>query len=125
MTLYNPEWTKQGNTYTLLSTDKVGVIQSQITRDYKYSVNSIQNGELSISGVSPDLYKAQYLVEKEMGYEFFVELEYVMEKGCRCGSCQESTGKWLVFNKDDTVNLKFDSESEAIQWIMDKHAKGE
>lgn len=125
MTLYNPEWTKQGNTYTLLSTDKVGVVQSQVTRDFKYSVNSIQNGELSISGVSPELYKAKYLVEKEMGYEFFIEMEYEMEKRCRCGSCTEPTGKWLLYNKDDTINLKFDSESEAIEWVMIKHSEEE
>ena len=127
MTLYNPEWTKQGNTYSLLSTDKVGVVQMREMRYntcwYTYSVNSIQNGESYISGVSPGLYTAEYLVEKEMGYEFFVEMEYVMEKGCKCGSCTEPTGKWLVYNKDDTVNLLFDSEGEAIAWIIEQYGE--
>jgi hypothetical protein len=117
MTLYNPDWTKQGNTYTLLSSDKVGIIQKIDAQYFKYSVNFIQNGDLCIDDLASTLNAAKYFVEKEMGYEFFVELEYVMEKGCRCGSCMESTGKWLVFNKDDTIDLKFDSENEAIQWI--------
>jgi hypothetical protein len=122
--LYNPDWKKQGNTWSLTNTQLLGIIQSQVTRDYKWEVYGIEGGPVLHSGISPDLVAAFNQVEKLLGYFYFIEMEYEMEKGCRCGSCTEATGKWVVYNRDDTVNEKFDSESEAIVWIMEKYGEG-
>lgn len=45
---------------------------------------------------------------------FEVEPEYELEKGCRCLSCYERTGKWLVKDiNDEFPDESFDSEEEA------------
>mgnify|MGYP003346658289 CR=1 FL=1 len=122
--LYNPDWKKQGHTWSLTNTQLLGIVQSQVTRDYKWEVYSIEGGPLLHSGVSPDLPHAMFQVEKLLDYLYFIEMEYQMEKGCRCGSCTELTGKWLLYTRDDSVNITFDSEGEAIAWIMEKHGEG-
>jgi len=51
-----------------------------------------------------------------MRYE--VEPELQIAKGCRCLSCWEQTGKWLVVDKQsDAEDLVFDSEEEAEEWV--------
>ena len=51
-----------------------------------------------------------------MRYE--VEPEVQIAKGCRCLSCWEQTGKWLVVDKQsDAEDLVFDSEEEAEEWV--------
>ena len=123
MILYNPDWRKQGQTWSLTNGEKLGIVDYEDTGDYKWQVYAIEGGPVLESGVSPDLIRARLAVEKILGYEFFIEMEYQMEKGCRCGSCTEPTGKWQVYNRDDTVNLLFDSEGEAIAWIMEQHGE--
>lgn len=45
---------------------------------------------------------------------FEVEPEYELEKRCRCLSCYERTGNWLVKDtKDEHLDEVFDSEEEA------------
>jgi len=122
--LYNPDWKKQGNTWTLTNGILLGIVQSQVTRDYKWEVYAIEGGPVLHSGISSDRIAAMNQVEKLLGYFYFVEMEYEMEKGCRCGSCTEPAGKWLVYNREDTINEKFSSESEAINWILEKHGEG-
>lgn len=52
----------------------------------------------------------------KMRYEVEPELE--IAKGCRCCSCWEQTGKWLVVDKQsDAEDLVFDSEEEAEEWV--------
>jgi len=52
----------------------------------------------------------------KMRYEVEPELE--IAKGCRCLSCWEQTGKWLVVDKQsDAEDLVFDSEEEAEEWV--------
>lgn len=123
MILYNPDWRKQGQTWSLTNGEKLGIVDYEDTGDYKWQVYAIQGGPVLESGVAPDLIRARLAVEKILGYHFFVEMEYQMEKGCKCGSCTEPTGKWQVYNRDDTVNLLFDSEGEAIAWIMEQHGE--
>lgn len=123
MILYNPDWRKQGKTWSLTNGQKLGIVESQVTRDYKWEVFAIEGGPVLENSIAPDLPAAQTAVEKLLGYHFFVEMEYQMEKGCKCGSCTEPTGKWLVSNRDDTVDLLFDSEGEAIAWIMEQHGE--
>ena len=51
-----------------------------------------------------------------MSYDVEPELE--IAKGCRCCSCWEQTGKWLVVDKQsDAEDLVFDSEEEAEEWV--------
>lgn len=123
MILYNPDWRKQGKTWSLTNGEKLGIVEPQITRDYKWEVFAIEGGPVLECGVSPDRIAAFATVENLLGYQYFIEPEYAMEKGCRCGSCSEPTGKWLVSNRDFTINLLFDSEGEAIVWIMEKHGE--
>lgn len=43
-----------------------------------------------------------------------VEPEYAIEPGCRCCSCWEPTGKWLVVDsKDEIEDLVFETREEA------------
>lgn len=47
-----------------------------------------------------------------------IEPEYQIEKGCRCCSCWENTGRWLVVDKySDAEDLLFETEIEAKEWV--------
>ena len=47
-----------------------------------------------------------------------VEPEAEIAKGCRCCSCWEPTGKWLVVDKQsDAEDLVFETEQEAEEWV--------
>ena len=49
-----------------------------------------------------------------------VEPELEIAKGCRCCSCWEYTGKWLVTDiKDEQEDLVFDTEQEANTWVAE------
>ena len=53
-----------------------------------------------------------------MKNRFEVEPEYQLEKGCKCCSCWEYTGKWLVCDKKDEMeDLVFDTEQQAKEWV--------
>ena len=53
-----------------------------------------------------------------MTNRFEVEPEYQLEKGCKCCSCWEYTGKWLVCDKKDEMeDLVFDTEEQAKEWV--------
>ena len=47
-----------------------------------------------------------------------IESEIEIEKGCRCCSCWEKTGRWIVSDvKDEMEDLVFDSEEQAEEWV--------
>lgn len=49
---------------------------------------------------------------------FEVEPEIEIAKGCRCCSCWEKTGKWLVTDtKDEMEDLVFDTQEQAEEWV--------
>ena len=53
-----------------------------------------------------------------MSDRYETEPEYQIAKGCKCCSCWEYTGKWLVRDmKDEMEDLVFDSEEEAKEWV--------
>ena len=122
--LYNADWRKQGNSWTLTDGVRLGTVRNASISNYTWEVLPIEGGRVIASGDAPDRIAAQTAVEELLGYYFTVEPEYEMSAGCRCGSCVDPTGKWLVSNRRDTVNEKFDSEGEAIAWIMNQHAYG-
>lgn len=119
--LYNADWRKQGDVWSLTNGVRLGTVRAQVTRDYSWEVFNIEGGPALASGNSPDRIAAQAAVEELLDYRFTVEMEYVASTGCRCGSCVDPTGKWLVSNRADTINLRFDSEAEAVAWIMEQH----
>lgn len=121
--LYNPDWQKKQDRWVLASGEKFAVVRPQITRDYSWQIFEAAGGTLISSGSSPDRIAAFNAVESTLGYRFFVEPEYVMEKGCRCGSCTEPSGRWMVFTRDDSVEEFFASESEAILWVLQHHTE--
>ena len=55
---------------------------------------------------------------------FEIEPEYILADDCRCLSCFEHTGKWLVRDMEDKIeDAKFDTENAARSWVrefMDK-----
>lgn len=56
-----------------------------------------------------------------MNDRYEVEPEYRIEPGCRCCSCWEYTGKWLVCDKQDEMeDLVFDTEEQARAWVREK-----
>jgi hypothetical protein len=122
--LYNPDWRKQGDTWMLTNGVGLGTVRSISMSNYSWEVLPLEGGSVIASGDAPDRIAAQTAVEEFLGYYFTVEPEYEMSAGCRCGSCVDPTGKWLVSNRSDTVNETFDSEGEAIAWIMNQHASG-
>jgi len=121
--LYNPDWIKTPDgAWNLSGSDYFGVVRPQITRDYSWKVFPATGGAEISAGVSVDRIAAFTAVEKILGYDFFIEPEYVASKGCRCGSCEDPTGKWRLWNREDTINLLFDTEGDAIAWVLDSHA---
>ena len=55
---------------------------------------------------------------KDIINRYKVEEEIRIEKGCRCGSCWERTGRWLVVdNESDAEDLVFNSEEEAEAFV--------
>lgn len=123
--LYNADWRKQGDVWSLTNGVRLGTVRAQVTRDYYWEVFNIEGGPALASGNAPDRIAAQAAVEELLDYHFTVEMEYVASPGCRCGSCVDPTGKWLVYNRADTVNLRFDSEAEAVAWILEQHGTTE
>ena len=83
-------------------------IFNKITMDYKWEVRKIDSSQIVEEGSSPDRIIASSQVEKRLIYLYFVEPEYEMSKGCRCGCCEDPTGKWKVWNRDDTINRSTD-----------------
>lgn len=122
--LYNPDWRKKDGTWSLTDGVRLGTVRSLSISVYEWQVVPVEGGAAIASGNAPDRIAAQTAVEELLGYLFTVEPEYEMSTGCRCGSCVDPTGKWLVSNRRDTVNETFDSEGEAIAWIMNQHASG-
>jgi hypothetical protein len=120
--LYNPEWIKKGEEWVLLSAQHIGRVRPQVTRDYSWSVHDIVTGQQIAGGSAPDRIAAYARAEKVMGYRYLLEKEYAAEPGCRCGSCSEPTGRWIVSNRQDTVEEYFSSEGEAVAWILEQHA---
>lgn len=118
--LYNPEWNldKTIKKWVLVNQGMVGYVYPQVTKDYKWEVFHSTDSQPFVEGIAKDRGAALYAVEKVLGYKYFVEPEYDMVTGCRCGSCQEQTGKWRVWDRADTDDLLFDSESEAIAWVI-------
>lgn len=113
MTKYNPEWRRQGNVHTLISDGLIGIVR---VPECEWEVNPIERGTV-MSGKTDDLIAAKAAVEKIMGYKFFLEEDYKTEPGCKCGSCSMFTGKWRVTSRDDIVDMLFDSEAAALEWI--------
>lgn len=93
MTLYNPDWIYKDRSWSLLSAHGLGRVAAQVTRDYCWEVFDIKGGELVDKGTAPDRIAAYAGAEALLGYKYFVEEEYQMPRGCRCGSCQDPTGK--------------------------------
>jgi hypothetical protein len=69
---------------------------------------------------------------RDMSVRFQIQAEYELEKGCRCGSCYDLTGRWIVSDMEDKLaDVFFDTEKDARNWVreyMDKrnyetHAK--
>jgi len=55
---------------------------------------------------------------------YTVEPEIGIAKGCRCCSCWENTGQWLVIDtQSDAKDLVFSTEAEAITCAADMEAK--
>ena len=54
------------------------------------------------------------------GMRFEIEPEYILEEGCRCLSCFEHTGKWLVRDMEDKIqDVKFNTEDAARAWVRE------
>jgi len=50
--------------------------------------------------------------------KYQIEPHYELEKSCRCLSCWEPTGKWVVTHDDDIkFEMLFDTEEEAKEWV--------
>jgi hypothetical protein len=50
--------------------------------------------------------------------KYQIEPHYELEKGCRCLSCWEPTGKWVVTHDIDIkFEMLFDTEEEAKEWV--------
>lgn len=113
MIKYNPEWRKQGNVFTLHDGDVIGIVRLP---DNSYEIVSVE-GQIILSGIADEIVKAKTIVENRMGYHFFLEEDCEMDVGCKCGSCTHYTGKWQVYNRQDTIDMLFDSEAAAIEWI--------
>lgn len=118
--LYNPNWNKKNSQWVLENDVQIGTISELLLNDNEYvwkivdkETNKIFKSDFSVNS----LYEAKLIVQKLMNYNFFVEPEYSMSIGCKCGSCSDPTGKWLVSNSEDSINLLFDSEEEAIKWV--------
>jgi len=122
--LYNADWRKQGDLWSLTNGVRIGSVRAQGTRNYSWEVFNIEGGPVLASGSANDRIYAQAAVEELLDYRFTVEMEYVASPGCLCGSCVDPTGKWLVSNRTDTVNLRFDSEADAVAWIMEQQSEG-
>ena len=120
--LYNPDWIKKTGEWTLVTSERMASVRPQITRDYSWTVYDVVTGSVLESGSAPDRVAAFAAAESVLGYKWFIEKEYAMEKGCRCGSCTEPTGRWMVYDRADTVQEFFSTEGEAIAWCLDKHA---
>ena len=124
MTIFiNPHWRRQEKKWILNSPNLIGFVYPQDTMDYKWEVRKIDSSQIIEEGSSPDRIIASSQVEKRLNYLYFVEPEYEMNKGCRCGCCEDPTGKWKVWNRDDTINELFDSEEAAIRWLENKHGE--
>lgn len=122
--LYNADWRKQGDLWSLTNGVRLGSVRAQGTRNYSWEVFNIEGGPVLASGSATNRIYAQAAVEELLDYRFTVEMEYVASSGCLCGSCVDPTGKWLVSNRTDTVNLRFDSEADAVAWIMEQQSEG-
>jgi len=122
--LYNADWRKQGNLWSLTNGVRLGSVRAQGTRNYSWEVFNLEGGPVLASGSATYRIDAQAAVEELLDYRFTVEMEYVAIPGCLCGSCVDPTGKWLVSNRADTVNLRFDSEADAVAWIMEQQSEG-
>ena len=60
--------------------------------------------------------RAARIMNKMSKYQ--IEPHYEIEKGCRCLSCWEPTGKWVVTHDDDMkFEMLFDTEEEAKEWV--------
>ena len=54
-----------------------------------------------------------------------VEPEYAIEPGCRCFSCWETTGRWIVVDiTDEDEDLIFESQEEAEACARRKNERG-
>jgi hypothetical protein len=122
--LYNADWRKQGNLWSLTNGVRLGSVRAQGTRNYSWEVFNLEGGPVLASGSATYRIDAQAAVEELLDYRFTVEMEYVAIPGCLCGSCVDPTGKWLVSNRADTVNLRFDSEADAVAWLMEQQSEG-
>lgn len=50
--------------------------------------------------------------------KYQIEPHYEIEKGCRCLSCWEPTGKWVVTHDIDIdFEMLFDTEEAAKEWV--------
>jgi hypothetical protein len=59
-------------------------------------------------------------------YRFYLEAEYELEPKCRCCSCWEPTGKWLVCDKEDQFDdIVFQSKEEALNYIKNNLDQGD
>jgi hypothetical protein len=60
--------------------------------------------------------RAARIMNKMSKYQ--IEPHYEIEKGCRCLSCWEPTGKWVVTHDDDMkFEMLFDTEEQAKEWV--------
>lgn len=49
---------------------------------------------------------------------YAIDPHYELEPHCRCLSCWEATGKWIVTSDEDvTFEIIFDTEEEAKEWV--------
>lgn len=117
----NPDWVKHKDSWILADPDYLYQVRPQVTRDYGWYVYDKKTNETVKRGSSTDRIAAMFEIEKIAGYKYFVEAEYEMEKGCRCGSCMEPTGKWSVSTRDDTLYELFDSEEQALEWVKNEN----
>jgi hypothetical protein len=50
--------------------------------------------------------------------KYQIELHYELDEGCRCLSCWEPTGRWVVTHDDDIkFEMLFDTEEQAKEWV--------
>ncbi len=120
-TLFNPEWAKRNGEWVLASAQHIGKVAVQIARDYSWAVFGIADGGQVAGGTVSDYIEAFAAAEAVMGYKYLLDPEYEMDAGCRCGSCTSPTGRWIVSNRADTVEEYFNSEGEAVAWILEQH----
>jgi len=115
--LPNPDWTRQGNSWYIERGVWRGEIWLQPDSISTFLWTITKYGSSVFTGTSYDRIGAMSTVERRLGYPYLLEEEWVMDKGCRCGSCTHYTGAYIVSDRPDTVEQRFADRESAIAWI--------